>query len=345
MHRVVSSLAGFLQSRDGRQRLGWQPVDAASDRASERRPRAGTRHGAAPLVAVCLGLCQCANVGGFDDFSAATTPVHACASLPTSKEDDSGLSLLIRVDEPALTCTWIDQKEVTVERYRRFLAAPPADQANWDSSYCAWKVRRSDPISDPKDECVAQILPHDEQPFAPDKPMRCIDFCDAQAFCRWEGKELCHQEDNLGLKEPSGKGSEWFMACTNTTTTVYPWGDDASEHHCNTGQTADSCTKQTRTCGVERGGEYSQCVTKTGVYDLLGNVDEWIYGCNSFAPADPSSPRECLTKGGGYDATVESCRLERTLPNDTRLPGLGFRCCAALTGPENRQRELGVPKD
>ena len=86
-------------------------------------------------------------------------------------------------------------------------------------------------------------------------------------------------------------------------------------------------------------------MTKTGVYDLLGNVDEWIYGCNSFAPADPSSPRGCLTKGGGYDATVESCRLERTLLNDTRLPSLGFRCCAALTGPEDRQRELGVPKD
>jgi formylglycine-generating enzyme required for sulfatase activity len=101
---------------------------------------------------------------------------------------------------------------------------------------------------------------------------------------------------------------------------------------------------RSRTCGVQRGGEYSQCVTKTGVYDLLGNVDEWLYDCNA-APADSSSPRGCLTMGGGYDAPVESCRLEHTLRNDTRLPSLGFRCCAALTGPEERERELGVAKD
>lgn len=301
---------------------------------------------ATPLLVLALGLCQCAKLAGFDDFSgAAALPVHPCASLPTVKEDPSGLGLMSRVDDPAATCSWIDQKEVTVERYQQFLTAVPANQVSWNQDYCAWKRERSDPISNRHDACTSQILSREELPFAPDKPIRCVDFCDAQAFCAWEGKELCHEEDNFGIKGPFGYGQPWFTACTNTFSTVYPWGNAASGSECNTGQTAEDCTTIARTCGVQRVGEYLQCVTEHGVYDLLGNVDEWIYLCNTRISGDPDAPRGCLAKGGGYDATLESCRLERTLRSDTRLPNLGFRCCAGLTKAEENERAMGVSKE
>lgn len=298
------------------------------------------------MLVLLLTLCRCANLAGFEDFSEApAVPAHPCASLPTSKEDPSGLGVMMRVDDPGVNCSWIDQKEVTVERYQQFLTRLPADQASWDMDFCAWKRERSDPISNRRDECTKQILGSEELPFAPDKPMRCVDFCDAQAFCRWEEKSLCNEEDNLGVRLPSGYGQPWFLACTNTLSTVYPWGNATSGAECNIGQTADDCTTIARTCGAQRVGEYSQCVTKSGVYDLLGNVDEWIYLCNSLVLGDPAAPRGCVARGGGYDASVESCRLERTLRNDTRLPNLGFRCCAKLTTAEDAQRMSALPKD
>ena len=289
------------------------------------------------LPVFCVLACQA--LVGIDDFSSQSPTPAPCAPLPQVKEDAAGQSLMSRIDLPTSTCFWIDRKEVSVEDYLRWQTAVDSSSVSWDSTWCAWKTTRSDPIDDATDACAAQILAFDLQPFAPSKPMRCVDFCDAEAFCRWSGKHLCHATDALGVQGPRGPVREWMTACTNGFTTVYPWGSEAGSdsERCNTGQSATSCITSRAVCGALPGGEKSKCTTPGGVVDLLGNVAEWVFSCNLLDANPRQTPTGCMVLGGGYDDALDACNIESTLRNDTRSPSLGFRCCADLTLDEELQ--------
>jgi formylglycine-generating enzyme required for sulfatase activity len=282
-------------------------------------------------------LFQCQLVGGFEDFEAAPPPPPSqCAALPAVKEDALGLGLMTRIDIPNSTCFWIDQKEVTVEDYQRWQAAVPDESVEFESEWCKWKQTRSDPIADENDSCALQRLAFDLQPFASQKPMRCVDFCDAEGFCRWSGKHLCHSTDAFGVQGPRNAVREWLLACSNALGTAYPWGNEPEAQRCNTGQSVDNCITSRAVCGPLPVGEKTQCRTASGVSDLLGNVAEWVYSCNLVGP-DQDTPTGCLVRGGGYDEPLQACVQETTLQNDTRLPSLGFRCCSDLTPDEELQ--------
>jgi len=58
--------------------------------------------------------------------------------------------------------------------------------------------------------------------------MGCVDFCDADAYCKWAGKRLCGRIGGGTLTvdesiEP--KASEWVNACTQGGKTKLPYGD------------------------------------------------------------------------------------------------------------------------
>jgi formylglycine-generating enzyme required for sulfatase activity len=283
-----------------------------------------------------LTLVGCQLVGGYEEFDWSETAhreAHPCDALPLAKDDALGLAVMERVDIPGSDCAWIDRTEVTVEQYQRWQDDVASDAVSWEPTWCAWKTTRTDPIQAADDECVNQLLSFDLQPFAPSKPMRCTDFCEAEAYCRWAGKHLCHDTSGLGIQGPHGYPQEWQLACTNGGTTRYPFGNDSSDA-CNTGQSAESCVGFTGTCGVRPAGAESECANQRGVMDLLGNVAEWVFACNYVDPQRPLTPTGCLTRGGGYDSVLTPCDLELTLPSDTRRPSLGFRCCADLTTAE-----------
>jgi formylglycine-generating enzyme required for sulfatase activity len=76
---------------------------------------------------------------------------------------------------------------------------------------------------------------------------------------------------------------------------------------------------------LARTGEHDQCVA-FGVYDMVGNLHEWI------AP-DPSSDSEHGTFAGGYylDTTLngDGCNYRTTAhAHDYHDYSTGFRCCA-----------------
>jgi sulfatase modifying factor 1 len=288
------------------------------------------------LPALCVLACACQWVGGYDDFHASTSspgPEHACDALPLAKDDPAGFSVMTRVDVPEGACIWMDRTEVTVEQYQRWQNEVPADSIAWESTWCTWKETRTDPIGDPEDECSSLVWRYDQQPFAPKKPMRCLDFCEAEAFCRFAGKRLCYDTAGLGVQGPHGFPQEWQLACTNGLTTRYPFGNPA-EDVCNVGQSREACIGASATCGPLPVGQKSSCVNERGVVDLTGNVAEWVFSCNFPDDDAPTEPSGCLVRGGGYDAPLSTCDKELTIPNDTRTPSLGFRCCADLTAEE-----------
>lgn len=147
----------------------------------------------------------------------------------------------------------------------------------------------------------------------------------AQDACAAAGKRLCTEQ-------------EWIAACQNQAPvdddnngqyaddmvegTSYPYADYHNPTRCWDGHTRGSkCGEEKdQDCRPVYTGEMPGCVSEAGVYDLTGNVEEWVG-----ATAD-----EAVLLGGAFDTSQDHARCYRR--NDTYGPGFanvrtGFRCC------------------
>src|SRR5208337_33032 len=99
-------------------------------------------------------------------------------------------------------------------------------------------------------------------PFDPQKPIRCVDWCDAQAFCTAaRGGRLCYRVASGGSAQPENKNNEWPSACSNSDTTEWPWGNpDAGV--CNLGQPPQGCGTSGFSCGPAEVGTFGACVDR-----------------------------------------------------------------------------------
>lgn len=156
-------------------------------------------------------------------------------------------------------------------------------------------------------------------------PQGYISGVQAAAACREAGKRLCSP-------------AEWNLACRGPEDRIFPYGNARQPGVCNDarelhpaveyfGRTdkgvfsllGHPCINQLPG-GLARTGEHEGCVTPGGVYDLMGNLHEWI--------GDPAG----TFKGGFYVDTVGNgpgC-LYRTSAHtfDYWDYSTGFRCCA-----------------
>lgn len=158
-------------------------------------------------------------------------------------------------------------------------------------------------------------------------PQVYISAIQAGDACTNAGKRLCTD-------------AEWLRACQGAAGTVYPYGDTRITGRCNDerdlnpvvqyfgttdtwiySEIGNSCLDQLPQT-TEPAGSASDCVTPEGVYDMVGNVDEWT--------ADPNG----TFRGGSFvDSVVNgSGCLYATTAHDTSHWDYttGFRCCADL---------------
>lgn len=157
-------------------------------------------------------------------------------------------------------------------------------------------------------------------------PQGYIDGDRAAAACEAAGKRLC-------------TSAEWLRACTGEAGWTYPYGATRQSGVCNDarashpaidwfGTSADwiwsqlgnPCINQ-QADSLDRAGENAACVTPEGLYDLMGNLHEWV------ADADGTF------RGGFYADTRingEGCRYATTAHNRQHWDySTGFRCCAS----------------
>jgi formylglycine-generating enzyme required for sulfatase activity len=303
-------------------------------------------------AAACLILSSllagCQLVAGYEEFKAATPePPHRCDVLRVTKtvtRHDISVTL-VRVDIPDADCFWIDKTEVAVKQYDAWLEAE-SEFNDWDDYRCSWKLPgASDPAGDLEDECRLTIAPNEGEAFRDDKPIRCVDWCDAEAFCRAAGVgvHLCYDSNWGGSLEPEGNPAEWRFACTNSSGAAFPWGDDPNtpEGLCNVDQAELGCGGPgVFECGPTVVGQFEDCTSERGAQDLVGNVAEWIYLC---AKADSELPEgTCKMLGGSYAQVVTRANCQPfnlSAAKDARLADLGFRCCSDLTPDEREQIE------
>jgi len=325
---------------------GLEAGESLGGRELRKRLRLGLVFAGALALAAFAVSSACQFVGGYASFKP-----HPCNVLPASKFDENGLNTLVLSKQSDESCFWIDETEVTVERYSTFLAAYAQagggyQQIPWDKMRCTWKTGPSDPVNETSDPCTALVANAEDSPFLTTKPIRCVDWCDAKAFCVWAGKDLCSGQPNVfGGIEPQDLSDQWGGACATNAGDSYPYGSVAVSGVCNVGlSAAGQCRAldHQAMCAPTAVDDpsFRACTGGPGgAVDMIGNVAEWVQQCaTSDAGPDPAPDTPCQHRGGSFDDTLDS-------PNSTcygvashlrriRDRAIGLRCCAHLTTPE-----------
>jgi formylglycine-generating enzyme len=202
----------------------------------------------------------------------------------------------------------IDATEVTNSHYTAFLAASPGAWPGRPSA-CGFKTTHV-PKEWPR--------PTDES----EHPVRYIDWCDAWAFCAWSNKRLCGSVGGSALPVAAlgdTATDEWYRACTSGGTRAFPYGATYEKGRCNAEEVSS---------GPVQVGSFGDCVGGyAGLYDMSGNVREWVDACEGNAGAKDT----CATRGGEWDRTASSehaCAYSTLRDREHRSSGIGIRCCA-----------------
>ena len=154
-----------------------------------------------------------------------------------------------------------------------------------------------------------------------------VSWEDAQAYVAWLAKKT-------GKPHRLLSEAEWEYAARAGTTTRYPWGDEPGTNRANFRDSGSQWSEQTAPVG-------SFDPNKFGLYDMIGNVWEWVQDCwnESYkgAPADGRAweSGNCglrVVRGGSWFNLPENARAayrNRFAPG-YRNSNSGFRVTRTL---------------
>lgn len=170
--------------------------------------------------------------------------------------------------------------------------------------------------------CQDNPNPNDQGWGRGDRPVVNVSWDDAQEYVRWISRQTGRQYRLL-------TESEWEYAARAGTTTPYSTGSSMSARQArfNSDSTAPV-------------GSYPSNLF--GIYDMHGNVEEWVGDCyNSSYVGAPSNGTvwesgDCsmrIARGGNFGAldarSLHSARRD-SQPRSTRFRGIGFRVARSL---------------
>jgi formylglycine-generating enzyme required for sulfatase activity len=300
----------------------------------------------APPHVTCMGLDKTCGASANDDCC-ANAEVPGGSFLRSY--DVAGDTFSGTMSFPATVSTFrLDKYEVTVGRFRKFVeagkgiqgAAPGAGagahahiaDTGWDT---AWDVelRPSPGELTAALACNALATWTDAPGANESRPINCITWFEAMAFCVWDGGYLATE-------------AEWnYAAAGGDEQRAYPWSAPPGAltidgSYVSYKEGTDCVGDGMAGCAVTdlvAAGSKGAGQGRWSHSDLAGNVHEWILDytvsyplpCNDCAGLMPTQTRD--VRGGNFDLDARSQRtgLRGGLPFKQRYPGVGVRCARA----------------
>jgi formylglycine-generating enzyme required for sulfatase activity len=175
-----------------------------------------------------------------------------------------------------------------------------------------------------------------------------VSWDDAQAYVAWMNARLglTGRADRYRLMSEA----EFEYANRAGNASAYPWGSSDSQAGCGLANYADASAKRkftsAQTASCDDGYVYTAPVGRLssngfGLYDMAGNVWEWVDDCQegdySGMPTDDTAftKRSCLFRvfrGGSWGDSPQFLRSASRyrIPPDVRSHDLGFRLTRVL---------------
>jgi formylglycine-generating enzyme required for sulfatase activity len=202
--------------------------------------------------------------------------------------------------------------------------AAPEELGGTEQPIAAFEMSAYEVTAEQWQLCVndgACPAPPDSSRTTPTMPVTNVSWDAVQAYIAWLSKKT-------GTTYRLPGEAEWEYAARAGTTTLFPWGDRIGDQMAHCGQ-----------CGTL--GEYPYAAPVGsfkpygGLYDMVGNVYEWVDDC--WTPSHAAQPAgaaqlnkaSCrkVQKGGAFDSTGADVRpMARTSGDRTKGdPRVGFR--------------------